>query len=58
MYICDRRSKDKKVIIFSLFENDSTVRAMSRLSTPKDVQVTGPVTLVKSRLVIRSYWSN
>lgn len=38
----------KKVIIFSLLENDSMLRAMSRLSTPKDLQVTQPVTLVKA----------
>lgn len=37
----------RKVIIFDLFENDSTLRAMSRLSTPKDLQETVPVTLVK-----------
>lgn len=37
----------RKVIIFYLLENDSTLRVMSGLSTPKDLQVTVPVTLVK-----------
>lgn len=37
----------RKVIIFYLLENDSTLKVMSGLSTPKDLQVTVPVILVK-----------